>query len=181
MRIEPLSLLGTYKVLLQPQEDARGYFMRTFDKAVFESCGLRGNWVQESQSYSRPNVLRGLHFQNPPHSEAKLVRAVSGRIVDVFVDLRRSSATYGQWQSVKLSAAEEVAVYIPKGFAHGFCTLESEATVDYKIDAPYVPEAAAGLLWSDPDLAIAWPVKDPVVSARDRSWPRFASFRSPFD
>ncbi len=181
MRIEPLILPGTFKILLQPQVDERGYFMRTFDKIAFGACGLCSSWIQENQSHSRPNVLRGLHFQNPPHSEAKLIRAVSGEILDVFVDLRRSSTTYGRWQSIKLSAAEDVAVYIPKGFAHGFCTMDSEATVDYKIDAPYVPEAAAGLLWSDPDLAIAWPVKDPVVSARDRSWPRFASFRSPFD
>lgn len=180
MRIEPLCLPGTFKVILKPHVDERGYFMRTFDQAAFEAHGLCGHWIQENQSHSRPGVLRGLHFQNPPYSEAKLVRAVSGAVLDVFVDLRRSSATYGQWQAITLSAAENIAVYIPKGFAHGFCTFDCEAILDYKIDAPYVPEAAAGLLWSDPSLGIDWPVKEPLVSARDQCWPRFANFTSPF-
>lgn len=181
MRIEPLKLAGTFRITLEPRKDERGYFCRVFDKAIFLAHGLCGSWAQENQSYSFRNVVRGLHFQRPPYGEAKLVRTITGGIVDVFVDLRKRSPTYGQWDSIELTAENHAAVYIPEGFAHGFCTPHSDALLDYKIDSPYVPEAAAGLLWSDPDLSIEWPVQNPTTSERDESWPVFRNFVSPFE
>lgn len=180
MRIEPLKLPGTFKVILDPRKDDRGYFMRTFDKAVFAAQGLGNDWVQENQSYSIRNVVRGLHFQRPPHSEAKLVRVLAGKMVNVFVDLRRRSPTYGGWDSIELSAENHTAVYIPRGFAHGFCTPDSEALIAYKVDSPYTPSAEGGLLWCDPDLKIDWPVKDPLTSPKDGQWLMFRDFLSPF-
>jgi dTDP-4-dehydrorhamnose 3,5-epimerase len=180
MKIEPLKLSGTFKVVLEPQKDERGYFMRVFDKTVFQACGLATDWVQENQSFSIRNVVRGLHFQRPPYSETKLVRALAGRVVDVFVDLRKGSATYGQWESIELSAENQIAVYIPRGFAHGFCTPDAQALIAYKVDSLYAPEAEGGLLWSDPDLAIRWPVRNPTTSPKDGRWPRFRDFITPF-
>jgi dTDP-4-dehydrorhamnose 3,5-epimerase len=180
LRIEPLKFSGMFKVILQPQPDERGYFVRVFDKAIFQAHGLCAEWAQENQSYSLPNVVRGLHFQGPPCAEAKLVRVLAGSIVDFFVDLRRSSSTYGQWDSIALTAENHIAVYIPQGVAHGFCTPRSAALLDYKIDLPYAPAAAGGLRWNDPDLHISWPVENPIVSDRDRAWPAFRDFVSPF-
>jgi dTDP-4-dehydrorhamnose 3,5-epimerase len=180
MRIEALKLSGVFKIILQPCLDERGYFLRVFDKATFEGHGLCSQWSQENQSYSLRNVVRGLHFQTPPQSEIKLVRVLAGSIVDFVVDLRRSSPTYGQWDSIELTAENHTAVYIPPGLAHGFCTPRSDALLDYKIDRPYVPAAGGGVRWSDPELDIPWPVKDPIISERDRSWPRFRDFVTPF-
>jgi dTDP-4-dehydrorhamnose 3,5-epimerase len=181
MRIEALKLAGTFKIILDPRRDARGYFVRTFDKAIFEAHGLVNDWVQENESFSTRNVVRGLHFQRPPYGETKLVRAVAGRIVDVFVDLRRGSATYGEWDAIELSAENQTAVYIPRGFAHGLCTPDAEGLVAYKVDSPYRPESEGGLRWNDPDLGIPWPVTDPIVSVKDTLWPRFREFTTPFE
>jgi len=180
-RIEPLKFPGMFKIILQPQPDERGYFLRVFDKAIFEAHGLCAEWAQENQSYSLPNVVRGLHFQRPPYAEVKLVRVLVGSMVDFFVDLRRSSPTYGQWDSIELTAESHTAVYIPRGLAHGFCASGVDAVVDYKIDLPYVPAAAGGLLWSDPELNLPWPVENPIVSERDRGWPGLRDFVSPFE
>lgn len=169
-----------FKIILQPYSDERGYFLRVFDEAIFAKNGLCAEWAQENQSYSLRNVVRGLHFQRPPHGEVKLVRVLAGSILDFFVDLRRSSSTYGQWDSIELTAENQIAIYIPQGLAHGFCTPRGDAVVDYKIDLPYVPEAAGGLRWNDPELNIPWPVESPIVSERDRSWPGFREFISPF-
>jgi len=180
MKIEPLKLPGTFKVTLAPRKDERGYFMRTFDRGTFAEQGLTNEWVQENQSYSVRNVVRGMHFQRPPQSEAKLVRVLAGMIVDVFVDLRRSSPTYGKWDSIELSSENLTAVYIPRGFAHGFCTPVSEALIAYKVDSTYTPSLEDGLPWNDPDLGIDWPVKDPLTSPKDGQWPKFRDFVSPF-
>lgn len=175
MRIEPRRLAGAYEIVLEPRGDERGYFMRWYDRESFERAGLPTSWAQGSESSSRRGVVRGLHFQRPPHAEAKLVRAVSGAVYDVFVDLRRGSATYGQWDAVELSAAKKNAVLVPRGFAHGFCVTSDEAVVSYLVDNPYAPQAEGGLAWDDPALGIRWPVAgDPIVSARDRAWPRLA-------
>jgi len=171
VKIAARRLAGTFEVTLAPRRDERGYFMRWFDREDFARAGLPVEWVQANESASRRCVVRGLHFQRPPHAETKYVRALQGRVYDVFVDLRRGSATYGQWDAVELSAEKANAVLIPRGFAHGFCVLTEEATVSYLVDNAHAPQAEGGLLWNDPKLAIPWPVSDPIVSAKDGAWP----------
>jgi dTDP-4-dehydrorhamnose 3,5-epimerase len=175
VRIEARRLAGTYEILPEPHVDERGRFLRWFDEESFARAGLPTRWLQGNESISRRGVVRGLHFQRPPHMEAKLVRASAGVVFDAFVDLRRGSATYGQWDALELSAERGNAVLIPRGFAHGFCVLSEQADVIYLVDAVYAREAEGGLAWDDPQLAIPWPlVKSPVLSARDRGWPRLA-------
>lgn len=182
MKIEKLKLKGTYEITLAPIYDKRGYFMRAYDKKIFEEHNLINEWVQENQSLSTNNgIIRGLHFQKPPYSETKFIRVIQGSILDVFVDLRRSSPTYGKWDSIKLSSENQKAVYIPKGFAHGFCTLESPALVFYKVDSLYTPESEDGLRWNDEKLNISWPAENPIVSEKDSRWIDFNDFKSPFD
>jgi dTDP-4-dehydrorhamnose 3,5-epimerase len=181
MEIKPRELEGTYEVHLDPRRDERGYFIRTYDEAFFRECGLVVSWVQENQSLSlKRGVLRGLHFQAPPHAETKLVRVVQGAIFDVFVDLRRNSPTYGQWDAIELSAEDFKAVYISKGFAHGYCTLADDTVVAYKTDSPYAPESEGGVRWNDEALAIRWPLQNPILSLKDSKWPPFREFVSPF-
>jgi dTDP-4-dehydrorhamnose 3,5-epimerase len=172
MKLEPRRLAGAYEIRFEPRGDERGAFMRWYDRATFAAAGLPTEWVQGNESSSRRNVVRGLHFQRPPHAETKLVRAVAGSVFDVFVDLRRGSPTYGQWDAVELSAERKNAVLIPRGFAHGFCA-RTDAVVSYLVDNPYAPQAEGGLAWDDPTLAIAWPLEgEAILSARDRAWPR---------
>ena len=181
MQIRPLKLAGTYELLLEPKRDERGYFMRAYDEAIFRTYGLTTSWVQENQAVSaRKGVVRGLHFQKPPSAETKLVRVVLGGVLDVFVDLRRNSKTYGQWDMIELSAHIPQAIYIPKGFAHGYYTLTQESIVLYKVDSWYAPESEGGIRWDDTDLNIPWPAENPVVSPKDANWPRFRDFVSPF-
>ena len=176
MKITPLKLAGTFELGFEPRGDERGYFMRWYDRAAFARAGLPTEWVQANESGSIRNVVRGLHFQRPPHAETKLVRAIQGRVHDVFVDLRRGSPTYGQWDALELSDAKANAVLVPRGFAHGFCTLSDEAIVSYLVDSEYAPGAEGGLLWNDPQLAIDWPVPgEPIVSAKDQGWPTLAN------
>ncbi len=183
MEITPLKLPGTYEIQLKAHIDPRGYFVETFRTHVFEQHGLVARWAQENQSLSvSKGVLRGLHFQLPPHSETKLIRAIQGRIYDVMVDLRRSSGTYGQWQGVVLDAEQHNMVYIPKGFAHGFCTLTENCIVAYKVDEYYTPPAQAGLRWDDPDIGVEWPVDGlPLLSDKDQALPYFKDFETPFE
>jgi len=182
MVITPLRLNGTYQIVLAPHYDERGYFMRVWDCQFWRQRGLTAAWVQENQSLSqRQGIIRGLHFQRPPHSETKLVRVASGAILDVFVDLRKASRTYGQWDSLELSAENQRMVYIPRGFAHGFCTLSENALVVYKVDAYYAPESEGGLKWNDETLRINWPTPNPFVSDKDKHLPSFKEFVSPFE
>jgi dTDP-4-dehydrorhamnose 3,5-epimerase len=181
VEIAPLKLSGTYLISSPRRSDERGYFMRSYDRATFAEIGLVTEWEQESLSFNREaGTIRGLHFQTPPAVETKIVRVLSGAILDVFVDLRRDSQTYGKWDSVTLSADEGKAVYLADGFAHGFRTLEPETLIAYKIDVPYSPENASGLRWDDPDLDIDWGVSDPAISSRDAELPYFKDFDSPF-
>lgn len=176
MRIAPRRLAGTFEIALEPRGDERGYFMRWYDREAFARAGLPVDWQQGNESASRANVVRGLHFQRPPHSETKLVRAIAGAVFDVFVDLRRGSATFGEWDAVELSREKHNAVLIPKGFAHGFCALTDGAVVSYLVDSAYAPASEGGLAWDDPGLAIPWPLTGAaVVSAKDRAWPRLAA------
>jgi len=175
-------LKGAYVIELKPIEDERGYFMRTYDEVIFRQHDLKQTaWVQENQSLStKKGLLRGLHFQKPPYAETKLVRVIVGAIWDVFVDLRKNSPTYGQWDAIELSAENQTCVYIPKGFAHGFCTLTETAIVAYKVDAPYHHESEGGLRWNDESLNIQWPVNNPHLSVKDANWDDFTNFTSPF-
>jgi dTDP-4-dehydrorhamnose 3,5-epimerase len=182
MDIRPLRLSGAFGITLEPKRDQRGYFLRAYDEAIFAQHGLSNRWVQENEARSeRKGIVRGLHFQKPPHAETKLVRVVRGAVLDVFVDLRRSSPTYGQWEMVELSEENHSAVYIPKGFAHGYCALTDISLVLYKVDAPYDAGSEGGLRWNDNALAIPWPVTEPVVSAKDSALPTMSNFISPFD
>lgn len=175
MKISPLRLPGTFEITLEPHRDSRGYFARSYDYEVFQELGLQTRWVQENQSLTMDrHTVRGLHFQVSPHSEAKLVRVVTGALLDVFVDLRRRSETYGLWDSVELTADNFRAVYVPKGFAHGFCTLAADTIVTYKVDAYYSPDHEKGVKWNDPKLGIDWPTSSPILSEKDARQPPFA-------
>lgn len=181
MHIQPLRLPGTYEITLAPRKDDRGYFMRVYDETIFRDHGLQTTWVQENQSRStRKHTVRGLHFQAPPHAETKLVRVTRGAIFDVFVDLRRQSDTYGQWDAVELTAEKHNMVYIPKGFAHGFCSLTEDVIVIYRVDAYYAPAAEGGLFWQDPNVGIQWPTTDVSLSEKDSKQPLLRDLASPF-
>jgi dTDP-4-dehydrorhamnose 3,5-epimerase len=172
MKFEPLSIPGVWEVTLEPRGDERGYFMRTYDESLFADHGLARKWVQENQSLSsEARTVRGLHFQRGANAETKLVRALVGSILDVIVDVRAGSATFGQHVAVELSAEKQNALYVPRGFAHGFCVLEAPALIAYKVDNFYAPAAEGGLLWNDPALKISWPVNEAITSGKDASWP----------
>lgn len=160
-------------VVIEPRvfEDARGLFMETYKMPDFVAAGIRGDFVQENHSRSVRAVIRGLHYQNPPFAQGKLVRVIGGEIFDVAVDIRKGSPTYGKWVSAILSAQDKNMLYIPEGFAHGFLVLSEIAEVVYKTTAVYSPECEAGIVWNDRDLGIDWPLGEPILSERDRQLP----------
>jgi len=172
--IEPTDLPGVVLVVPRVFTDDRGYFMETFKRSEFERAGLDLPFVQENHSRSSAGTLRGLHYQREPKAQGKLVRVVLGEIFDVAVDIRQGSPTFGRWVSATLSAENRLAIYIPPGFAHGFCVTSAEAEVIYKTTEEYAPEYEEGIRWDDPGLAIAWPVASPVLSPRDQRWPSLA-------
>ncbi len=152
--------------------DDRGFFLETYRQRHLAEMGLPREFVQDNCSRSLPGVLRGLHFQRSPHAQGKLVRAVRGRIWDVAVDLRRGSETFGKHFACELSDQNGLMLWIPGGFAHGFCVLgEQEADVAYKVDADYNAQSEGGVRWNDPSLGIAWPVRNPLVSPKDQALP----------
>ncbi|HEY6023444.1 MAG TPA: dTDP-4-dehydrorhamnose 3,5-epimerase [Pseudolabrys sp.] len=168
----PTSLRGVCRIELEPQRDERGFFARTFCANEFAAAGLNPAVVQGNVTVSpRRGTLRGLHFQRPPHAEAKLIRCVQGAIYDVVVDIRRDSATFGRWEAFELTAENFLSLYVPEGFAHGFQTLAANTQVLYNMSEFYYAECAAGIRWNDPALAITWPIRDPVISAKDAAWP----------
>ncbi|MBY0611633.1 MAG: dTDP-4-dehydrorhamnose 3,5-epimerase [Beijerinckiaceae bacterium] len=172
-------------LLIKPRRfgDARGWFSETFSASAYAEFGVKAEFVQDNHSLSAaPGVIRGLHFQTPPSAQAKLVRVVRGSVFDVAVDLRRSSPTYGQWCGATLTASGGEQYFVPRGFAHGFCTLEPDTEFVYKVDGYYAPECDAGLRYDDPDLGIAWPVPEggATVSDKDAKLPFFRDFQSPF-
>jgi dTDP-4-dehydrorhamnose 3,5-epimerase len=178
---EPLKLAGTFAIKLKPYPDERGYLVVTYADDLFAKQGLVTSWVQDNQSVSRRGVIRGLHFQVPPHQETKLVRVVAGAVWDVFVDLRRASPTFGQWDAIELSEDNYTMAYIPRGFAHGFCALTDRAVVAYKVDGLFAPAASGGIRWNDPTVAIRWPeAGEPIVSDRDRKLPLLKDITVPF-
>jgi len=169
MEIKERKLKGTFEINPTPHIDERGFFMRTWDKEIFQHNNLEFNWVQENHSRSeKAGIIRGLHFQLPPFAETKLVRCIRGSVLDVFVDLRNDSPTFGQWDSIELSEDNKNMILIPRGFAHGFCTISKVSEVVYKVDNYYSREHERGIVWNDPELAIIWPVQDPVLSEKDQ-------------
>jgi dTDP-4-dehydrorhamnose 3,5-epimerase len=178
MEIERRSIKDVYEITLHPIRDERGYFMRTFDEKIFKEHGISNIWVQENHSFSRnKGIIRGLHFQFPPHAETKLVRCLRGTIYDVFVDFRKGSSSFGKWDSIELSEDNGKVIYIPKGFAHGFCTLADDCHVLYKVDSPYEAGSEGGIVWNDSTLDIQWPVRNPILSLKDTKQMRFDEFK----
>ncbi len=182
MKIQKSKLAGCFEITFESHEDARGFFMRTYDKNIFGEKGLAFDCVQENESFSKDrNTVRGLHFQHPPHSEAKLIRVGSGEAFTVWVDIRKESPTFGKWDSAILSANNKKMVLIPRGFANGLCTLTDDCTLLYKMDNYYYPEAQDNIIWNDPDLHIDWPVQKPaVMSDRDLGAKNFGEFTRVF-
>jgi dTDP-4-dehydrorhamnose 3,5-epimerase len=160
--------------------DERGYFLESFNENDFNQFVFEIKFVQDNESRSMKNVLRGLHFQNPPHAQGKLVRVIKGSVLDVVVDLRKNSKTYGQHKKIVLSEKEKNQFYIPPGFAHGFCSLEDETIFSYKCTEYYHPEAESCILWNDESLNIDWEVNDPILSKKDMNGISFNDFISPF-
>ena len=168
MKVHPLSISGVFLVHPDKHKDARGYLSETYNRRDFARAGIDVEFVQDNHSYSRKaGTVRGLHYQAPPHAQAKLVRVLRGRILDVAVDIRKGSPTFGRHVAVELSAENSLQLFIPEGFAHGFCTLEDETEVFYKLSAHHHPASEYGLRFDDPALAIPWPVDEAIVSAGD--------------
>lgn len=181
--VAALSLPGILLVSGRRATDARGYFTETYRAREFDGLGIHCQFVQDNEAMSvAAGTLRGLHFQAPPHAQSKLVRVISGAIFDVAVDLRRGSPTYGHWVGARLDAEGGDQLFVPAGFAHGYCTLEPRTVVAYKCDAYYDAPSEGGVLFSDPDIGIDWPVpvERMVLADRDRSLPRLAALDSPF-
>ncbi len=175
--------MAVVRIVPRRFEDARGWFSETWHRDRFRAAGIEAEWVQDNHAFSRaPLTLRGIHFQAPPHAQAKLVRCVAGRVWDVAVDLRAGSPTHGRSVAAELSAAGGEQLYIPEGFGHAYLTLEPDSALAYKVSAFHAPDAEGGLAWDDADLAIDWVLggAQPILSDRDRNLPRFASFISPF-
>jgi dTDP-4-dehydrorhamnose 3,5-epimerase len=166
-------------LLITPRvhRDNRGHFMEAYKRSDFSAAGIDEIFVQENHSSSVRGVLRGLHFQRAPQAQSKLVRVVSGRIFDVAADIRPDSPTRGSWVGAELSADDGSLLYIPEGFAHGFCVLSDRADVVYHTSTEYSPEHESGIMWNDPALGIEWPIAEPIVSDRDQRWPQLAGVR----
>lgn len=169
-------------VVIEPNvfKDNRGYFFESWNRAAFEIAGLPADYVQDNQSASAGNVLRGLHFQVPPHDQGKLVRVLKGSVLDVVVDLRRDEPTYGRHFKLTLTAGNHRMLYVPPGFAHGFLTLEDDTVFFYKCSRHYNKDAERAIRWNDPDLAIDWETEQPMLSDKDQQAMLFREFDSPF-
>jgi dTDP-4-dehydrorhamnose 3,5-epimerase len=159
-------------VVIEPKvfADERGFFVETFKQSDFHTAGMAAGFVQENHSKSVRGTLRGLHFQRAPKAQGKLVRTIVGEIFDIAADVRPESPTFGKWVGVHLTAANKRSVFIPAGYAHGFCVLSEEAEVIYKTTEEYAPALECGVRWDDPALAIDWPISNPLLSARDEQW-----------
>ena len=182
MQVNDLGLGGVLEIIPKKLGDARGFFSETYQRQRFTDAGVPHDWCQDNQSYSADKgVLRGLHFQVAPFAQDKLIRVLRGSIFDVAIDIRQGSPTFGKWVSCVLSASTFNQLLIPKGFAHGFLTLEPDVEVLYKVTAPYSPQCDRGIAWNDPDIGIVWPLEpgqQPVLSGKDASAPRLAEAAS---
>jgi dTDP-4-dehydrorhamnose 3,5-epimerase len=173
---ESTSLPGVVLIVPKVFGDARGFMMESYKHSAFAHLTGGRPLVQENHSRSTKGTLRGLHYQRAPKAQGKLVRVIAGEIFDVAVDIREGSATLGRWVGVALSAESKASLYVPPGFAHGFCVLSEHADVIYKTTEEYAPELEHGIPWNDPAFSIAWPVEAPLLSTRDREWPAFRIF-----
>lgn len=169
-------------LILKPKvfEDHRGYFFESYNKEKFLQHGIDQNFVQDNESKSMKNVLRGLHFQAPPFAQGKLVRVMKGAVLDVAVDIRKHSPFYGRWASIKLTESNKWMYWIPPGFAHGFVTLEDDTVFFYKCTNVYNQASEGSIRWDDPDLNIDWGIANPLLSEKDKKAPFFKDFESPF-
>tara|TARA_B110000196_G_scaffold108978_1_gene94455 strand:+ start:3000 stop:3527 length:528 start_codon:yes stop_codon:yes gene_type:complete len=163
-------------IIIEPKvfRDSRGLFYEVYSESRYKEHGVSARFVQDNHSVSEKGVLRGLHYQVNPGQD-KLVRVVRGEIFDVAVDIRKGSSTYGKWWGLSLSKANSLQLYIPVGFAHGFCVLSDSAEVLYKCSDYYSPQSERGIMWNDPDLAIDWPIENPILSEKDIEYPNFAA------
>jgi dTDP-4-dehydrorhamnose 3,5-epimerase len=167
---------------LEPRifEDTRGYFYESYNKSLFKNLGIDHDFVQDNQSLSQKGVVRGLHFQAPPFAQGKLVRVITGAVLDIALDIRKGSPTYGKFHPVELTEENKKLFWIPAGFAHGFCTLRDHTIFAYKCTEVYNKPSESCVLWNDADLNIDWGVNNPIVSAKDQSGTPWAVFKSPF-
>lgn len=182
--VEPLAIPDVRIVRPKKFGDARGFFSETYSASAFADAGIPDVFVQDNHSFSAAaGTVRGLHFQRNPRAQAKLVRVIRGRILDVVADLRRSSPTYGRWVAAEISAEAWNQIYVPVGFAHGFCTLEPDTEIAYKVTDTYAPAEDGGVFWQDEDLAIDWPVSPEraILSDKDRLLPRLRDLPPLFD
>ncbi len=170
MKVSKTSFEGALIVEPDVFKDKRGFIMETFHRHRYSQEGMSADLVQDNLSFSEKGIIRGLHYQFP-NAQAKLVQVIKGEVLDVIVDIRMGSPTFGQWESVILSGENKRQFYIPPGFAHGFCVLSAAAFFAYKCSDFYVPDSEGGILWSDPDIAIDWPVDNPILSTKDGQYP----------
>lgn len=170
MEVSELNLEGLLLIKPKVFYDSRGFFLETFQQSTYEKMGIGCPFVQDNHSFSKMGCIRGMHFQSSP-GQAKLIRVAVGKVFDVAVDMRPGSPTYGQWEGVILDDQSHHQLFIPTGFAHGFCVLSPEAHVLYKVSTPYEPTTEKGFRWDDPNVNIQWPVNEPTVSERDRDAP----------
>lgn len=181
--VRPLAIPEVKVLVPRRFSDTRGYFVETWNRKAWRAAGIDIDFCQDNQSLSRAKgTVRGLHFQTPPHAQAKLISVLAGRIFDVAVDLRKRSPTFGRHVAYELRATDGAQLLVPAGFAHGFCTLEPDTIVAYKVSAPYAPDAEAGIFWADDELEIAWPVTQAQasLSPKDAGLPRLKDIESPF-
>jgi dTDP-4-dehydrorhamnose 3,5-epimerase len=176
MEVEELPLSGAKVVRPKIFRDARGFFFESYSAPRYHAVGIKEDWVQDNHSCSVKGTLRGLHFQSTP-GQAKLVRVTRGRIFDVLVDIRPDSPTFGKWHGVAIDEEEHAQVYIPIGMAHGFCVLSEIAEVQYKVSHPYDGATECAIRWNDPEIGVDWPIKEPILSARDQVSESFAAFK----
>jgi dTDP-4-dehydrorhamnose 3,5-epimerase len=177
MIFQTLPLDGALLIRPERNSDPRGYFARTYCRETFLERGLKDCSLQCSVSFNaHRGTLRGMHFQQPPYAETKLIRCVRGQVYDVIVDLRRDSPNFGRWHAEHLTAENGLSLYVPAGFAHGFITLADETELSYQMADAFVAESAAGIIWKDPDLAIEWPLDPVVLSEKDRSLPKLKAW-----
>jgi len=172
MEVINLKLEGLKLIKPKVFRDNRGFFLESFSQSLYEQLGLNSNYVQDNHSFSEKGCVRGMHFQSGP-GQAKLVRVAKGEIFDVAVDIRKGSSTFGQWEGVILNGENHHQLYVPVGFAHGFCVISPDAHVLYKVSTPYNSKTETGFRWNDKQINIQWPVQDPIVSERDQQCPYF--------
>ena len=180
MEIRETELRGLFVLMPKFFEDGRGYFFEAHKHATFTSLGLPSEFVQDNISSSHRGVVRGLHFQKKPNEQGKLVRCLRGAIFDVVVDIRHGSSTFGRMESIELSEANRMGLYVPPGFAHGFQSLDDETLVLYKCTTPWAPQSESGIRYDDSTLAVKWPLTNPILSEKDLKLPSFKELTSAF-